>query len=224
LQGREEKRSARIAAGKSPGMGLTGGAMAASGVAMMASMIPGTVGEMATKIMMPLMGISMILPMLQSKFSALAVGVGLVAAAYAYQRIVFDKAQDAALKLTEAMGSGSEAMKTFSTFAGKVSAGEIMDRRRKDSFSPFQIKTGKTTFGQSFMAGEDGKAMAKNVGETVKTQGKDAAKGQIVNQMATAVASGALDAAQARSIVSNLAQEMGDYSFGIEVNGKLKIQ
>ena len=221
LQGREEKRSARIAAGKSPGMGLTGGAMAASGVAMMASMIPGTVGEMATKIMMPLMGISMILPMLQSKFSALAVGVGLVAAAYAYQRIVFDKAQDAALKLTEAMGSGSEAMKTFSTFAGKVSAGEIMDRRRKDSFSPFQIKTGKTTFGQSFMAGEDGKAMAKNVGETVKTQGKDAAKGQIVNQMATAVASGALDAAQARSIVSNLAQEMGDYSFGIEVNGKL---
>ena len=221
LQGREEKRSARIAAGKSPGMGLTGGAMAASGVAMMASMIPGTVGEMATKIMMPLMGISMILPMLQSKFSALAVGVGLVVAAYAYQRIVFDKAQDAALKLTEAMGSGSEAMKTFSTFAGKVSAGEIMDRRRKDSFSPFQIKTGKTTFGQSFMAGEDGKAMAKNVGETVKTQGKDAAKGQIVNQMATAVASGALDAAQARSIVSNLAQEMGDYSFGIEVNGKL---
>jgi TP901 family phage tail tape measure protein len=221
LQGREEKRSARIAAGKSPGMGLTGGAMAASGVAMMASMIPGTVGEMATKIMMPLMGISMILPMLQSKFSALAVGVGLVVAAYAYQRIVFDKAQDAALKLTEAMGSGSEAMKTFSTFAGKVSAGEIMDRRRKDSFSPFQIKTGKTTFGQSFMAGEDGKAMAKNVGETVKTQGKDVAKGQVVNQMATAVASGALDAAQARSIVSNLAQEMGDYSFGIEVNGKL---
>ena len=221
LAGREQKRQDRIAAGKGPGIGLTGGAMAASGVAMMASMVPGQVGEMAQKIMMPLMGISMILPMLQSKFAALTLGVGLVVGAYAYQKMAFDKAQDAALKLTEAMGSGSEAMKTLSTFAGKVSAGEIMDRRRKDSFSPFQIKTGKTTFGQSFMAGEDGKAMAKNVGETVKTQGKDAAKGQVVNQMATAVASGALDAAQARSIVANLAQEMGDYSFGIEVNGKL---
>lgn len=218
---REQKKANRLAAGKGPGMGMTGGVMAASGVAMMASMIPGQIGEIAQKIMMPLMGISMILPMLQNKFSALAVGVGLVVAAYAYQKMAFDKAQDSALKLTEAMGSGSEAMNSLSTFAGNVSAGEIMQRRRKDSFSPFQIKTGKTTFGQSFMAGEQGKAMAQNVGETVKTQGKDIAKGQVVNQLATAVASGALSPAQARSIVANLAQEMGDYSFGIEVNGKL---
>jgi TP901 family phage tail tape measure protein len=221
LSNREQKKQDRIAAGKGPGMGMTGGVMAASGVAMMASMVPGQVGEMAQKIMMPLMGISMILPMLQNKFTALAAGVGLVVAAYAYQRMAFDKAQDAALKLTEAMGSGAEAMKNLSTFAGQVSAGEIMDRRRKDSFSPFQIKTGKTTFGQSFMAGEQGKAMAQNVGDTVRSQGKGMAKGQVVNQMATAVASGALSPAQARSIVANLAQEMGDYSFGIEVNGKL---
>ncbi len=221
LSDREQKKQDRIAAGKGPGMGMTGGVMAASGVAMMASMVPGQVGEMAQKIMMPLMGISMILPMLQNKFTALAAGVGLVVAAYAYQRMAFDKAQDAALKLTEAMGSGAEAMKNLSTFAGQVSAGEIMDRRRKDSFSPFQIKTGKTTFGQSFMAGEQGKAMAQNVGDTVRSQGKGMAKGQVVNQMATAVASGALSPAQARSIVANLAQEMGDYSFGIEVNGKL---
>ena len=221
LVNREQKKQDRIAAGKGQGMGMTGGVMAASGVAMMASMIPGQVGEMATKIMMPLMGISMIMPMLQNKFTALAAGIGLVVAAYAYQRMAFDKAQDAAMKLTEAMGSGADAMKSLSTFAGKVSAGEIMNRRRKESFSPFQIQTGKSTFGQSFVAGEEGKAMMKNVGDTVRSQGKDVAKGQVVNQMATAVASGALDAAQARSIVANLAQEMGDYSFGIEVNGKL---
>ena len=218
---RDKKKADRLSSGKGPGMGMTGGVMAASGVAMMASMLPGQVGEMATKIMMPLMGISMIMPMLQNKFTALAAGIGLAVAAYAYQRMVFDKAQDAAMKLTEAMGSGSEAMKSLSTFAGKVSAGEIMDRRRKDSFSPFQIKTGKTTFGQSFMAGEQGKSMLQSVGQTVRSSGKDVAKGQVVNQLATAVASGALDAGQARSIVANLAQEMGDYSFGIEVNGKL---
>jgi hypothetical protein len=219
--GREQKKQDRIAAGKGPGMGMAGGVMAASGVAMMASMAPGQVGEIATKIMMPLMGIAMIAPMLQNKFAALAVGVGLVVAAYAYQRMVFDKAQDAAMKLTEAMGSGSEAIKSLSTFAGKVSAGEIMDRRRKESFSPFQIKTGKTTFGESFVAGEQGQSMIQNVGQTVKTSGKSAAKDQVVNQMATAVASGALSAKQARSIVANLAQEMGDYAFGIEVNGRL---
>jgi TP901 family phage tail tape measure protein len=221
LADRQQKKADRIAAGKGQGMGMTGGVMAVSGVAMMASMVPGQVGEMATKIMMPLMGISMIMPMLQNKFTALAAGIGLVVAAYAYQRMAFDKAQDAALKLTEAMGSGAEAMKSLSTFAGKVSAGEIMARRRKEAFSPFQIQTGKTTFGQSFVAGEEGKAMIQNVGDTVRSQGKDVAKGQVVNQMATAVASGALNAAQARSIVANLAQEMGDYSFGIEVNGKL---
>jgi TP901 family phage tail tape measure protein len=222
FKAKQEKTAVAKAAGMAkPGMGMTGGVMAASGVAMMASMIPGQVGEMAQKIMMPLMGMSMIMPMLQNKFTALAAGIGLITAAYIYQRMQFDKAQDSALKLTEAMGSGAEAMKNLSTFAGKVSAGEIMDRRRKESFSPFQIKTGKTTFGESFVASEQGKAMAQNVGETVRTSGKTVAKAQVANQMATAVASGALSAKQARSIVANLAQEMGDYSFGIEVNAKL---
>jgi len=207
-------------AGKA-GMGMGGAMGVASGVAMIGSMAPGKVGEISQKIMMPLMGMAMIMPMLQNKFSALAVGVGLVVAAYAYQRMVFDKAQDAAMKLTEAMGSGTQAIKALSEFSTKVGAGEIMARRRKDSFSPFQIKTGKTTFGESYMAGEGGKAMAKNVTETIKMSGKDVAKDQVVNQLSTAVVSGALSADQARSIAANLGKELGDYSFGIEVNSKL---
>ena len=214
------RRQERAALGKQS-MGLTGGAMAASGVAMMASMVPGQVGNLAQKIMMPLMGISMILPMLQNKFTALAVGVGLVVAAYAYQKMAFDKAQNAALELTEAMNGGTKSTKNFAIFANKVSAGEIMQRRRQESFSPFQIQTGKTTFGQSFIAGEQGQAMAKNVTATFKASGKDVAQDQVVNQMATAVASGALTTAQARSVVANLAQELGDYSFGIKINGQL---
>ena len=47
-------------------MGMTGGMMAASGVAMVASMVPGKVGEMAQKLMMPLMGLSMVLPLVQN--------------------------------------------------------------------------------------------------------------------------------------------------------------
>jgi TP901 family phage tail tape measure protein len=211
-------------AGRTPGAGMGGAMGVASGVAMIGSMAPGKVGEISQKIMMPLMGMAMIMPMLQNKFSALAVGVGLVVAAYAYQRMVFDKAQDAAMELTEAMGSGTKAIKSLSEFSTKVGAGEIMDRRRKEAFSPFQIKTGKTTFGESFMAGESGKAMAKNVTETIKTggeNGKAIAKDQVANQLMTAVASGALDPAQARSIAANLGEQLGDYSFGIEINSKL---
>ncbi len=221
---RYDRKQARLSGARNPAMGMAGAMGVASGVAMIGSMAPGKVGELSQKIMMPLMGMAMIMPMLQNKFSALAVGVGLVVAAYAYQRMVFDKAQDAALKLTEAMGSGTEAIKSLSEFSTKVGAGEIMDRRRKDAFSPFQIKTGKTTFGESYMAGEGGKAMAKNVSETIKTggeNGKGIAKDQIANQLMTAVISGVLDPAQARSIAANLGKQLGDYSFGIEVNSKL---
>jgi TP901 family phage tail tape measure protein len=216
------KAAAKAAGTPKTGMGMGGAAMGVAGVAMVGSMIPGSVGEMFQKLMMPLMGLAMILPMLSSRMGALAVGVGAITAAYIYQRMQFDKAQDAAMKLTEAMGSGSESIRNLSKFANTVSAGETMDRKRKEAFSPFQIKTGKTTFGESFMAGEDGKAMAKNVGETIKSSGsKQVAQDQVFNQMATAVASGALSPAQARSIVGNLAQELGDYSFGISVNAKL---
>ena len=217
-------RAATRQAGKAPGMGMGGAMGVASGVAMIGSMAPGKVGEISQKIMMPLMGMAMIMPMLQNKFSALAVGVGLVVAAYAYQRMVFDKAQDAAMELTEAMGSGTKAIKSLSEFSAKVGAGEIMDRRRKEAFSPFQIQTGKTTFGQSFVAGESGKAMAKNVTDTIKMggeNGKAIAKDQVANQLMTAVASGVLDPAQARSIAANLGEQLGDYSFGIEINSKL---
>jgi hypothetical protein len=203
------------------GMGMAGAMGVASGVAMIGSMAPGKVGEISQKIMMPLMGMAMIMPMLQNKFSALAVGVGLVVAAYAYQRMAFDKAQDAAMELTDAMGSGTRAIKALSEFSTKVGAGEIMSKRRKDSFSPFQIKTGKTTFGESYMAGEGGKAMAKNVTQTIKMSGKDVAMDQVANQLQTAVVSGALSADQARSIAANLGKELGDYSFGIQINSKL---
>ena len=203
------------------GMGMGGAMGLASGVAMIGSMAPGKVGEISTKLMMPLMGMAMIMPMLQNKFSALAVGVGAVVAAYAYQRMAFDKAQDAALELTDAMGAGTRAIKSLSEFSTQVGAGEIMAKRRKDSFSPFNIKTGKKTFGESYMEGEGGKALAKNVVATTKMSGKDIAQDQVVSQLSTAVASGVLTSDQARSIAANLGTALGDYAFGIQVNAKL---
>ncbi len=201
-----------------PGMGMTGGVMAASGVAMVASMVPGKVGEMAQKLMMPLMGLSMVLPLVQNKFGALAVGVGAVVAALAYSRMQFDKAQDSAFELSSAMGVGRDAMVELSKAAGKVSAGEQMDKRRSNKFSILPIQNGKSTFGQSFVKQDIGKEMISNIG---KNGGTNASVGATTAQLQNAVMSGSMSMAQAKSVAANLGEQLGDYTFGIKVIGGL---
>jgi TP901 family phage tail tape measure protein len=218
LAGREEKRSARIAAGKGPGMGMGGGVMAASGVAMVGSMVPGTIGDIAQKLMMPLMGLSMILPLVQNKFGALAVGIGAVVAAYAYSKIQFDKAQNSAFDLAISMGVGRDAMLELSKAAGKVSAGEQMDRRRSNKFSILPIQNGKSTFGQSFVKQDAGKEMLKNIG---KNGGATASVSATSAQLQNAVMSGSMSLDQAKSVAANLGEQLGDYTFGIKVIGSL---
>ena len=203
---------------KGPRMGLGGGVMAASGVAMVASMMPGKVGEMAQKLMMPLMGLSMVLPLVQNKFGALAVGVGAVVAALAYSRMQFDKAQNSAFELSSAMGVGRDAMVELSKAAGKVSAGEQMDRRRSDKFSILPIQNGKSTFGQSFVKQDAGKAMIENIG---KNGGATASIGATSAQLQNAVMSGSMSMDQAKSVAANLGEQLGDYTFGIKVIGNL---
>jgi ABC-type transporter Mla MlaB component len=203
-------------------MGKAQGAlMGASMVAMMGSMAPGKVGEMSQKLIMPLMGLSMVLPLLQNKFGALAVGVGAVVAAYAYLRMAFDKAQDSTMKLTEANGVGTAAMIELSKSAGKVSATEAMDRKRKDKFNLLPIQVGKSTFGQSFVQQQVGKNMIKNIGQSVAANNPQIAREQTASQLMNAVAAGAMTVDQARSVAEELGKQLGDYNFGIQVNGKL---
>jgi TP901 family phage tail tape measure protein len=219
FRAKQDKKEADKKAGTAkPGMGAGGAAMGIAGIAMVGSMLPGAVGEMSQKLMMPLMGLAMILPMVQNKFSALAVGIGLVVAAFAYQRMQFDKAQNAALELGNAMGVGKDSMMELSKFAGKVSAGEVMDKRRKEKFNILPIQTGKNTFGQSFVSSKLGKETLANIGKaggTAKTV--DAQSAQLQN----AVMSGAMTMDQAKSVAANLGKELGDYSYGIKIIGKL---
>ena len=202
-------------------MGAGTGMMAASGVMMAASMAPGKVGEVAQKLMMPLMTLTMLLPLIQSPLGAFAVGLTAVVAATLALRMAFDKAQDNAMKMAEAMGSGEKAIQDLSEFAGTARAGEIMDKRRSNALSQFQVQPGKTTFGQAYVQSEQGKAMLKNITETMQTGGKGAAKSQLINQLTTGVASGAITVEQARSMAANISQQLGDYGFGIQVSAKL---
>jgi TP901 family phage tail tape measure protein len=219
FRAKQATRAEAKASGKpKSGMGMTGGVMAASGVAMVASMVPGKVGEMAQKLMMPLMGLSMVLPLVQNKFGALAVGVGAVVAALAYSRMQFDKAQDSAFELSSAMGVGRDAMVELSKAAGKVSAGEQMDKRRSNKFSILPIQNGKSTFGQSFVKQDVGKAMIENIG---KNGGATASVGATTAQLQNAVTSGSMSMDQAKSVAANLGEQLGDYTFGIKVIGGL---
>jgi hypothetical protein len=171
---------------------------------------------MAMMASMPLM----MAPML-GKLAPVVIGLGAVAAAAFALKGVFDQAQTSTMKLAESLGTGDSAVQSFAEFAGKASAGEIMDKRRENALQPFAIQTGKSTFGQSFIQSEQGQEMAASTRESISKLGRSGTETQLVTQLVNAVSSGALDAGQARSIVSNIAKEIGDASFGLNVNAKL---
>jgi hypothetical protein len=221
---RRANAAAPMAGGNTSGRmaGKIGGAGTAVGmVAMGASMMGGPVGDVAGQVAGPLMMVGMLFQMLPAPIAAVVSVLGLMVAGGFALKGAFDKAQESALTLADSLGSGENAIRGLAEFAGNVTSGEIMDRRRKDDLSMFQVQTGKTTFGQSFMQGEQGKSMLSNVRQGITTSGKQATEQSVVNQMGTAITSGALDYAQAKSIIANLAEEMNDYSFGMNVMATL---
>jgi TP901 family phage tail tape measure protein len=199
--------------------------MKLQGVGMAAGMASGgaymTGNTQAGNALMAISVLATMGPMLASPVMAAVVGLTALGGSILLLRRAFDKSQDDTMKMTESLGAGNKAIEDLAVFAGKVSASEIMDKRRSSMLSPYAIQTGKTTFGQSFVNSESGKSMLSNVGQSIKDGGSLAAQNQVLSQMTTAVASGALNANQARSIVANIASELGDYSFGINVNAKL---
>jgi TP901 family phage tail tape measure protein len=201
------------------GMGMAG--MVASGAVMAGSMLPGSAGKVAQDLMMPVMALSMILPMLPAGIGIAVAAIAALAMGAFALKGAFDKAQKEAMEMTETLGAGKKAILAYSEFAGTASAGEIMDKQREANASPFSVQQGKTTFGESFVAGEQGKAMLDSLRKSVAEKGSSATQAQLVNQLGTAVASGALNEAQARSIAASIGQELGNQSFGINVNAKL---
>ena len=229
LQGLQEKynasktarATAKAAGTAKPGVGMGGAAMGIAGVAMMGSMVPGAVGETMTKLMMPLMGLSMILPMLGNKMGLVTVAAMAVVGAIVKLRMEFDKAQDEAIKLSNTMGSGKDAIRGYAKFAGNVSAGEIMERRSKEKFGMLGAKPGKTTFGESFVQGETGKALMASTTTRLKAGDQKGATEDLTNQLMTSVLSGAIDSAQAKSIALNIGQQVGNYGLGFAVTANI---
>ncbi len=214
---REQKKAARVAAGKGPGMGMTGGVMAASGVAMLGSMMPGQIGEMSQKIMMPLMGLSMILPLMKSPVMAIIAGLTATVGAMIALRMAFNSAQKKVLEESEKFKGSASAVQNIAKFGGNVTASEQMDLRRKNSFSMLGPATGKTTYGEAFVQTKEGKELTKRI-STLNAEGKGGqAVGDLSSQLTAAISSGAMSMAQAKSFAMNVAKQAGDMGIGIKV-------
>jgi len=222
VENRQAKRQARIDAGKRPGMGMTGAAGVAAGAAMLGSMAPGKVGEISQKVMMPLMGLSMVLPMLKSPMGAVAVGLAATVGAFVALRMAFDKAANKVLEENEKFRGSTSAINSIAKFSGKVTASEQMDLRRKNSFSMLGPARGKTTYGEAFIQTAEGKDLTKRISEqNAAGKGGEAAK-DLSGQLTASIMSGAIDMSQAKSLAMNAARQAGDMSIGIRVIAQME--
>ena len=219
---RADARQAKIDAGKRPGMGIGGAVGIASGAAMIGSMAPGKVGEVSQQLMMPLMGLSMIIPMLKSPASALAIGLIATVGSFVALRMAFDSAQQKVLDESDKFRGSANAIEAIAKFSGKATASEQMDLRRKNSFSMLGPATGKTTYGEAFVQTAEGKALTTRIAEqNAAGKGNVAAK-DLSGQLSASIMSGAIDMGQAKSLAMNAAREAGDMSIGIKVIAQLE--
>jgi TP901 family phage tail tape measure protein len=222
FENRQAKKQARVAAGKSPGMGMGGAIGIASGAAMIGSMAPGKVGEISQKVMMPLMGLAMVLPMLKSPMAAVAIGLTATVGAFIALRMAFDNAQKKVLEESEKFKGSASAIQEIAKFSGKATASEQMDLRRKNSFSMLGPATGKTTYGEAFVQTKEGKALTERLSKQNAAGKGGQAVSDLTDQLSTAVMSGAMDIGQAKSLAMNAARQAGDMSLGIKVIAQIE--
>jgi TP901 family phage tail tape measure protein len=207
---------------RTPGMGLGMAGMVATGAVMGGSMIPGEIGKISQDLMMPVMMLSMILPMLTNKFALVAAGIAGLVAAFVFVQMAIAGIRKESAEAVRSLSSGKEAMSKFAEAAGTVTGSEYMQKRRQQEVSPFVVETGKTTFGQSFIDSEAGTAMLSDFEKQVERFGQSRAIESLQKQLTTAVATGVLSAEQAQSIAQSLGQKLNDYGITANINASIQ--
>jgi TP901 family phage tail tape measure protein len=206
----------------------SGGALRVLGtatmVAGMATQVDGVVGETAQKIVGPLAALSGIVPLLSAlplPLAALVAVIGAGVAAWMIYNNAIKTSVKEAYELSTALGTGKEAIQKFAEFSGKVTDRELFESQRAQRFDPFQVASGKSTFGEGFFGNQAGESLASSVKLAMTKMGRDVALQKIFMQLGQAVGEGALSIPEARSIATEMGNQLGDMSFGIELNGKL---
>ena len=202
------------------GMGAGGKMMAASGVMMGASMIPGVIGDAAQKLMMPMMALSMIMPLLTSGIGIAVVALGAIAGAIYFFNQSIKKARQAGIDLAQSMTMTSEKLQNLSEITGKVSATEAADRKRQNTLTGASGVQRK--FGQNVLESDFGKTMLGDIEKQAASgQGIQQIGTNISNSLAYAIVQGIITTDQARSISSALGEELKSYEIPAIVSGKL---
>jgi TP901 family phage tail tape measure protein len=214
----KDRRAERKESGT--GMGAGGKMMAASGLMMGASMIPGAVGDAAQKLMMPMMALSMIMPLLTSGVGIAVVAFGAMAGAIYYFNQSIKKARQAGIDLAKSMTMTSEKLQSLSEITGKVSATEEADRKRQN------ILTGESgvqrKFGQNILGSEFGQTLLGDIKKQAESgQGIQQIGTNVSNSLAYAIVQGIITTDQARSISAALGEELKSYEIPAIISGKL---
>jgi len=202
----------------------SGATMGLSMLTMFGSMMPGQIGEFSRSMSMFMMGLSavlMLLPALATPLGMLTVVIGGTIAAFKFMSFRVNKARTKAMELETAMGATAEAITEMGKITKKVSAGEIMDRRRRNRAAMIAEEPGRKTFGETYLESEGGKNTLKNVGQSIKEIGKSGAIQKLALQMGTMVASGVMTSDQARSVVEQVGLQLKDSSFAINAEAQL---
>ncbi len=195
-----------------------GGVAAAVG---MASMVPGAIGETAQAIMGPISAATAAMSMIPGPAGLVAGGLALVGTTAMAVADMLDKNRKKAYEMESNLVAGGKAIAKYAEFAKKVTATEIMDKRRQSQMGVFNYAPGKKSFGTSFAESDAGKEMLTALADRIKIGGMDAAATLLTNQLMSAVTSGALTAAQARSVSAALGTSLGDQTFAMKVTGDL---
>jgi hypothetical protein len=187
-----------------------------------ASTMGGGIGQAAQAAMVPLGAAATAMSLIPGKAGLIVAAFAAIGSTIFMVNEHLNKLRNEALDLGTAMGASAKSINKFAEFAKTVTGTQAMDKRREASAGQFfNVVQGKTTFGESYMKSEAGKELVKSVGTAIKGGGLDQAKSMITSQLTTAIASGAMSPAQARSIASNLAAQLGDMSMGIEIAGNI---
>jgi peptidoglycan hydrolase-like protein with peptidoglycan-binding domain len=207
------------------GMGQRGGGMAGmalSGAMMMGSMAGGPAGDAMGAIAGPLMGVASMMSMIPGP-AGLVVGAlaGVGMAALAVNQAMND-ARDKALAFGNAMGAGTANMEKLASFTGQVTDSQVKAKERLDIMTQGKAANGAAdSVGGQFLASDTGKALTDSIAASIKNVDMATIKEQIYQQMATAVTTGAMDTATAKSIVDALGQKLKDPAFAVTINAKL---
>ena len=224
LTPKQQRKQAFAQAGQKMGMAGMGVSMLAGA----ATMMPGAVGETAQQFAGPLMALSSLTMLIQGPvsaiFVALAATVGAVVLSVMKANEAYAKAREEAIALRTALGGSTEAIRGLSDFAGRVTAGEVADRRRQNKFRLIDVAGGKSTFGESFIKSEAGAALLENINKQVAQQGgnTDVAKRLLADQLKMGVVSGAVSLDEASSIAAEIGSQLGDASIGIKIRAEIQ--